>query len=98
MDTSFPNLGASSTSSSIPVSLPSILLGTLFSTLAYITHFQFYNFEKLNLNDYNTLNLNDFNTLTDTCEFSPSSNSPNENWDNPTKVVGDGIGICEQHN
>jgi hypothetical protein len=76
MDTPFPNLGASSTSSSIPISLPITLSGTLFSTLAYITHFKF---ENLNLNDYNTLNLNDFKILNDTCELPPSSNSPNEN-------------------
>ena len=71
MDTSFPNLVASL----IPISLPNTLSGTLFSTLAYRTHFKF---ENLNLNDYNPLNLNDFNTLNDTCELPPTSNSPNE--------------------
>ena len=75
MDTSFPNLGASS----IPISLPRMLSGTLFFTLAYITHFKFENLKKIHLNDYNKLNLNDFKTLNDTYELPPSSNSPNEN-------------------
>jgi hypothetical protein len=39
-----------------------------------------------------------FSTCNDTCELPHSSNSPSENWDKPTQVIGDGIGICEQHN